>query len=321
MPDARHDESRGRDAATPSAIPRRGWRDILWRIWRSISEDRVMLIAAGVTFYLLLALFPALASFVSLYGFFADPAAISEQIAFLEGVLPSGALDIVRSQLTSLAAQPSGTLSLGFLASFAVAFWSANNGIKSIFEALNIAYGEGEKRSFVKLNLVAFAFTLGAMIVASVMLISVGLVPALLALINLGQINELLIRLLRWPVLLLLVATGVAILYRYGPSRVRAKWRWITWGSALATIVWVTSSIAFSIYLQRFADFNATYGSLGAVIGFLFWTWISVIILLVGAELNAEIEHQTARDSTTGPDKPMGERGARVADSLGEAIE
>lgn len=314
------EQDRGRAAESPSEIPWRGWRDVLWRVWREANEDRITLVAAGVTYYLLLALFPALAAFVSLYGFVANPATVADHVAFLGGLLPSGGIEIIRDQLQSLASEDRHALSIGFLVAFVVAFWSANNGIKSLFEALNIANEEREKRSFLRLNLTAFAFTLGAMVIATGLIVTVGVVPAILALLRLDTFSEIIIAVMRWPVILVLVATGISVLYRYGPSRERAKWRWISWGSALATIVWIAASAGFSFYLQNFANYNATYGSLGAVIGLMLWTWISVVILLVGAELNAEMEHQTTRDSTTGRPRPMGERGAVVADTLGETF-
>ncbi len=308
---------RGRDATKPTDIPARGWLDIAWRLWTEITGDRILLIAAGATFYLLLALFPALAAFVSLYGFVADPKTIADHIAFLGGVLPTGGLDLIRNQLNSLASQSTSALSWGFISGLVIALWSANSGIKSLFDGLNVAYEEEEKRSFIKLNLISFGFTLGAMFVGIVMIVSVGVVPAVLAFLHLDRWTELLVSLLRWPILLVLVGFGISLLYRYGPSRARAKWRWITPGAIMATVVWLLASWGFSFYLQHFADYNATYGSLGAVIGFLVWTWISVIILLAGAELNSEMEHQTAHDSTTGEPRPMGERGAAMADKLG----
>ena len=312
-------QGRGRDAEGPTEIPARGWLDVLWRVWSGISEDRILLVAAGTTFYLLLALFPALAAFVSLYGFVSDPTTIAEHVAFLGGVLPSGGLDIIKGQLQSLASQESGALSFGFLSGLAIALWSANNGIKSLFEGMNVAYGETEKRGFVRLNLLSMAFTLGAMLIAIGLIVSVGVVPALLALVSLDGWTETLVRVLRWPLLVVMVGIGMAILYRFGPSRERAKWRWLSWGAVVATVVWLVASWGFSFYLQNFADYNATYGTLGAVIGFMMWTWISVNILLVGAELNAELEHQTARDSTVGPPQPLGARGAVMADTVGEA--
>ena len=317
--DAARESGRGRRADTPSKIPFEGWKDILWRTWAEFSADRITLIAAGATFYLLLALFPALAAFVSIYGFVADPVTIADHIAFLGGVLPSGGIELIETQLTALATQNEAALSFAFIFGLLFALWSANNGIKTLFEALNVAYDETEKRSFVWLNLITLGFTLGAIVIAILFIVSVGIVPAVLAFVGLGSVAETLISLARWPVLFVAAALGISILYRFGPSRERAKWRWVTWGSALATAVWLIASVLFSWYLTNFADYNATYGSLGAVIGFMMWTWISVVILLLGAELNSELEHQTARDSTTGPEKPMGERGATMADTVGES--
>ena len=312
---------RGREAQTPSQIPPKGWLDILWRLWRCINDDRVLLIAAGAAFYLLLALFPALAAFVSVYGFVADPVTIADHVAFLGGLLPREGLDLIRSQLESLAGQEPGALGIGFFVGLAITFWSANSGIKTLFEALNVAYREREKRSFLTVNLMAFAFTFGAIAIGILMIVSVGVAPLALKAVYLGWAAEWLIEWLRWPVLLVAIGIAISILYRFGPSREHARWRWITWGSAFATLAWVAVSAGFSWYLQNFADYNATYGSLGAVIGLMLWIWISVIVLLVGAELNAEMEHQTARDSTTGPELPMGERGAVVADQLGETFD
>lgn len=280
-----------------------------------------MLIAAGVTFYLLLALFPALTAFVSLYGFVADPVTIADHISYLGGMLPSGGIDIIREQLNALASQDRSALSIGFIVAFLVALWSANTGVKTLFDALNIAYEEEEKRGFIALNLLSLTFTLMAMVLGILMIVSIGVVPAVLAFLNLESVTEQLIRILRWPVTLLVIACAIAVIYRYGPSRERPKWRWITWGGAFAAVIWLAASFGFSFYLQNFADYNATYGSLGAVIGFMMWTWISVIILLVCAELNAEMEHQTARDSTSGKPQPIGSRGATVADTLGRSTE
>ena len=306
----------GRSAEGPSELPAAAWKDILWRVWSEVNDDRVTLIAGGVTFYLLLALFPALAAFVSLYGFVADPKTIADHISYLGGLLPAAGLDIIKAQLASLLAEGDQALGIGFLVGLAIALWSANNGIKALFDAMNIAYEETEKRGFVRLNLISAAFTLGALLIGICLLLAVGAVPALLALVRLERWTETLIAIGRWPLLIAAIWLGISLIYRYGPSRTNAKWRWLSWGAGIAAIVWIAASATFSFYLQNFADYNATYGSLGAVIGLMMWTWISVIILIVGAEINAEMERQTARDSTVGPEKPMGERGAVVADTV-----
>jgi membrane protein len=313
-------EDRGRHASGPTRIPLAGWKDVLWRVYRESNEDRVMLIAAGATFYLLLALFPALAAFVSIYGVVANPQTIADHIAFLGGLLPSGGMDLIQNQIQSLAAQGSNALSFGFITGLLIALWSANSGIKTLFDAMNIAYEEEEKRSFIKRTLVSLTFTLGAILIGILFLITVGLIPAVLAVLNLGNWTETLVRMVRWPVMVLAIAAGISLIYSFGPSRERPKMRWLTWGAALATVVWIAASIGFSYYLENFATYNATYGTLGAVIGFMMWMWISVIILLMGAELNAEIEHQTVEDTTTGAPQPIGHRGARMADTIGKSV-
>lgn len=307
----------GRHAASPGKIPWHGWKDIFRRVVSEFSDDRVLLVAAGGAFFLLLALFPALAAFVSLYGVISDPETIADHIAMLGGLLPRSGLDIIKGQLDNLISKTPGDLSLGFLGGLALALWSANSGIKTMFQAMNVAYDEKEKRGFFKLNFVSFCFTLGAMVIGILFIVSVGVVPAALALAGLEGQTEWLISIARWPVVLLVCWAGISVIYRYGPSRSRAEWAWIRWGSFLAAAVWLIASILFSWYLQNFANYDATYGSLGAAIGLMMWTWISLIILILGAELNSEIEHQTKLDSTIGPDKPIGERGAVMADTVG----
>jgi membrane protein len=318
---AREESDRGRAASRPSQIPALGWKDILWRLWEEFNKDRMLLVAAGASFYLLLALFPALAAFVSLYGFVADPTTVADHVAYLAGLLPSGGLDLIRGQLQALARQSNDALGISFFVGFAVALWSANSGVKAIFDAMNIAYEEEEKRGFFGLNLLSLTFTIGALLIGISMLLTVGIVPVMLKLLYLGSWTETIVSVGRWPLLMLAILTGISLVYRFGPSRERAKWRWLSWGAALATVVWLAASWGFSFYLQNFANYNVTYGSLGAVVGLMMWIWISVIILIVGAAINAEMEHQTACDTTTGPPLPMGERGAYVADTLGKASE
>lgn len=313
----RKDRARGRDANSPGEIPAKGLKDVFWRVVTEVNDDRVSLIAAGVTYYLLLALFPALGALVALYGFIADPASIASHINVLGSILPPGSLDIILGQLAALTQQKNSTLSFAFFGGLLVALWSANNGIKALFDAMNIAYGETEKRGLIKLNLLSLLFTFGALLVAVVLIFAIGVIPAILAYLWLDRWAELLASLGRWPVILAIVGAGITLIYRYGPSREPAKLRWLTWGAALSTLLWLATSFLFSFYLENFANYNATYGTLGALIGFMVWTWISVVIVIVGAEVNAELEHQTARDSTTGSPRPMGERGAYVADTLG----
>jgi membrane protein len=310
---------RGRDADAPSEIPARGWKDILWRIYQNIGEHRVIAIAAGVTFYVLLAIFPAIAALVSVYGLFADAASINSHLTSMASVLPGGAVDIIGEQITRLTAQPAAKLGLTFFFGLAISLWSANAGIKALFDALNIVYGEKEKRGFFKLNLVSLTFTAGVLVFALIAIAAVVVLPIALDYVGLGRATELLVRIGRWPVMFLVVALGIALIYRYGASRDTPRWRWITWGSAFAAVTWIVASILFSWYASKFGSYNKTYGSLGAAIGFMTWIWLSTIVVLMGAELDAEMEHQTARDTTEGPPQPIGARGAAVADTVGAA--
>ncbi len=306
---------RGRDADTPSQIPAKGWKDIAWRVYEGMQKDRVLLIAAGVTFYSLLAAFPAVAAAVALYGLMADPHTINQQLALLAGIIPDGAVQVIGDQVNRLLEQGTKTLGFALIAGLAVSLWGANAATKAVFDALNVIYHEDEKRSFLKLNLYSLAFTLGAILVLLLAAGSVVVVPALLAALGI----ESLLALLRWPVLLAAILVALACLYRFGPSRARAEWRWVTWGSALAAFLWLAASMSFSWYVANFGSYNATYGSLGAAIGFMTWMWLSTIVVLLGAKVNAELEHQTAKDTTQGADKPMGTRGAEMADSVGQA--
>jgi len=311
-------DGRGRDADTPSKVPASGWKDILLRTYEEFGDDRLMLVAAGVTFYVLLALFPAITALISIYGLFTDASNLGEQISAISGVLPSGAVDIISEQMVRVASQGDGKLGLGMVFGLGIALWSANAGMKTLFDAMNIVYEEKEKRSFIMLTLVTLAFTLGTIVFLILALSSVVLLPIVLDFFWLGSIETWLLW-LRWPVLLVVVAFGLTLIYRTGPSRRRAKWRWISWGAALAAVLWVVFSILFSWYVQNFGSYDETYGSLGAAIGFMTWIWISTVLVLIGAELNAELEHQTAEDTTTSPPRPMGSRGATMADTVGEA--
>jgi membrane protein len=316
---AASEPGRGREADTPAQIPSLGWKDILWRTYEGFGQDRLMSVAAGVTYYALLALFPAVAALVSIYGLFADPATIQDHLAALSGVLPAGALDIIREQVVRIASAGEGTLGLSFVIGLAVSLWSANAGMKAIFDALNIVYDEEEKRSFVKLNLESLTFTLAAVGFILLSLAGIVVLPVLLDFVGLGSGLEWLLAIARWPVLLTVVLAGLAVLYRYGPSRDKAEWKWVTPGGIVAAVLWLVVSMLFSWYVANFGSYNETYGSLGAVIGFMTWIWISGIVVLLGAEINAEMEHQTAKDTTQGPEKPMGARGATMADTLGPA--
>ena len=308
--------SRGRSASSPTEIPATGWKDILRRIYSEISDDRVMLIAAGVTYYLLLAMVPALSALVSIFGLFTDPSTIQQQITSLSSVVPGGGMQIIGDQLTRLTQQDNATLGVTFVISLLLALWSANAGMKSLFEAMNVAYDEAEDRGFIKLTLISLAFTLAAVIGAILFLAVVIVVPIVLNAVGLGQGTEWLIRIGSYVGMAILASFAIAALYRWGPCRESPKWKWISPGVVLTMVLIVVVSVLLSWYVANFGSYNATYGSLGALIGFMTWIWISATILIIGGELNSEMEHQTARDTTTGPSRPLGERGAIMADHV-----
>lgn len=310
------EDGAGRDANAPHEIPGRGWWAILKRTVQEGNDDRLMTEAAGITFYTLLALFPAIGALVSLYGLVANPATVAQHVQALSGVVPGGGMQIIEEQVSRVTSQPQGALGFGFAFGLLISLWSANAATKAAFDALNVVYDEEEKRGFVKRTLVTLAFTLGTLLFAVLALAAVVVLPAALSVLGLGGAIEWLLRLGRWPLLALCVGLLLAVLYRFGPSRETARWRWVSWGSAVASVAWLLVSIGFSWYVANFGSYNETYGSLGAVIGFMTWIWISAIVVLYGAELNAEVEHQTARDTTTGQERPLGARGAEMADRV-----
>ena len=314
------EKGRGRRAVAPWQIPWRGWKDILWRTYEQISEDRLLAVAAGVVFYGLLALFPAVTALVSIYGLFTNAATMGEHLSMVAGFVPGGGVDIIEEQVKRIASKGETKLGLAMLFGLGLAVWSANAGMKAIIDALNVIYDETEKRGFIKLNLVSLAFTVGGIAVILVAIGAIVVLPLLLSYVGLGWLTEMVLRVARWPVLLVVICLGLAVVYRFGPSRVQARWQWLSVGSVLAGVIWVASSLLLSWYLESFGNYDATYGSLGAGIGLMMWMWISTIVILFGAELNSEIEHQTARDSTVGQEKPLGARGAAMADTVGAAV-
>jgi len=309
--------NRGREANTPAEIPVRGWKDILWRVFWGISEDRILSTSGGVAFFALLAVFPAMATIVSLYGLFADTSTIRGHLSLLAGILPGGVLELIGEQITLIVTQRSDTLSVAFIVGFLVALWCANSGVSALFDALNVVYGEKEKRSLLRFYATTFLLTLGMIGFIIVAISAVVVAPVVLTFVGFVTPAERLFAILRWPVLLVVVCMWLAVIYRYGPSRRDPKWRWVTWGSVTAAVLWLAASMLFSWYVANFDSYNKTYGSLGAGVGFMVWIWLSVVIVLLGADLNAEMEHQTAKDSTDGPARPLGSRGANMADHVG----
>jgi membrane protein len=311
-------ESRGREASTPRDIPARGWLDITRRVKDQIKRDRLSIIAAGVAFYALLAIFPGLVALVAMYGLFADPAQIERHVASLSGILPPEAAKIVLTQLHDLVSTNRGALGLGAVAGLLVALWSASSAVRTLMEALNVAYDEEERRGIVQFYGTALILTFGGVIAV---ILAIGLViglPAVLNFIGLSSLLETVVSLARWPILALLAIVALAVIYRFGPSRAQPRWRWVTWGATIAVALWIVGSALFSLYVTRFGNYNETYGAAGAVVVLLMWFLLSSYAVLIGAEINAEMERQTNRDTTSGREKPMGARRAYAADTVGK---
>ncbi len=304
---------------SPFEIPLSGWKDIAWRTYEEIGNDRLLAVAAGVVFYGLLALFPAITALVSSYALFAEAATIGKHLAFAAALMPAGAFGIVEEQIARITRTGEGGLTMAFILGLLIAVWSANAGMKAMIDALNVVYDEDEKRGFIRLNMISLAMTVALL---SFLLVAVGAVvvlPLIFSWLGIQGTFEWTLALLRWPAVMLMIALGLALLYRFGPSRDDAQWRWLSVGAVVATLLWVAGSALFSWYLSNFANYNETYGSLGAGIGLMMWLWLTCIAILLGAEINAEIEHQTAQDTTEGPNNPLGERGAAMADSVGSS--
>ena len=296
----------GRLSNNPFQIPWTGWKDILWRTYERTGEDRLLAIAAGVVFFGLLAVFPAITALVSCYGLFANPATIGANLQTLALMLPEGSFQIVQDQIARVLMKGNTALGATFLFGLALAIWSANAGVKAVIDALNVVYEEREKRSFIRLNLLSLAFTTGGIAALLLMVSAVVALPLALDHLGLAPESQIIVSLARWPLLLVILVTALGLLYRFGPSRRPARWEWLSVGTLAAGLLWIVGSSLLSWYLSNFANYNATYGSLGAAIGLMMWMWMSAIIVLCGAELNSEIEHQTALDTTVGRAKPLG---------------
>ena len=309
---------RGRAAHAPSEIPRAGWRDILLRVWHKLGEDNVSLVAAGVALNSLLAVFPAMALLASVYGMFASPAQVGHEIQPFYGILPHEAAGIIQTQLEALARPRNQTLGIGAIVSFVVSVYYSSKGVSALMSATNIAYSERERRGFIEMILVALGFAVGAVVGFVVMLLLTVAVPLGLEKLPLPHFVDMAALVLRWILLWLFAALGLAIVYRYAPSRENARWRWVTWGSVIAATLWLVSSVLFSLYVRNFGSYGKTYGALGGVIVLIMWFYLQGYAIVLGAEFNAETEHQTAVDTTRGPPAPMGERGAYMADTLGK---
>ena len=315
----RSGSDRGREADHPGEIPSKGWLDVLWRAWGEISDQNLFLIAGGVTYALLLALFPALAALVSLYGLVFDASQIETQVGALSGVLPAQTQELLTEQLHKLVEASGGALGVSAIVGLVLALWSASRGMSGMITALDIAYEEKERRGFFKLNMIALGLTLGLMVGGAIVIALVAVLPAALQVFALGPATKWVLLVVEWPLLIILVMLGLAVLYRYAPDRDKPQWRWVSPGAGAATILWVVASIGFTVYVANFNSYDKTYGSLGGVIILLTWLYLSALMVLFGAVLNAQSEKQTRKDSTEGSPRAMGQRNAGATDTVGES--
>lgn len=313
--------NRGRTADLPQQIPAAGWWDITWRVVKRLGSDNITLVAGGVAMYALLSVFPGLAATVSIYGLFATPADVIHHMRAFSSVLPPGVWDIFNTQLQTLASHEQSTLSVAATLGFVVALWSARSAMSALMTASNIAYGEREKRTFIVQVLISLILTVGA-VIGFLAMLSLGVaIPVALKILGMSNWVQWAGVVLPWAVLWLFGIVGLAFVYRYAPARQPARWQWVTWGSAIAATLWLVGSIVFAFYVHAFANYGKTYGALGGVIALLMWFYFSSVVVVLGAEINGEMERQTKQDTTEGPQAPMGERGAYAADTIGPSVE
>jgi membrane protein len=306
----------GAEAETPKDIPKKGWLQIVKRAWKEAKTDQVPLLAAGVAFYSFMAMFPAMIAAVMLYGLVRDPADVQRQVDELSKTLPSDAASLLTTQLEAITSTSSGSLGLGLLVSLMLALWSASGGVGNIMSAVNIAYDEEETRGFVKRKLLSLGLTLAAIVFVVVTISLVAVAPALLDnLVDAGPVRWA-IEAGRWLGLIAAMAIALAVLYKVAPDRDDAKFSWVSVGAVVATVVWVLASLGFSLYVDNFGSYNKTYGALAGVVVLLLWLWLTMYVVLLGAEINAEAEQQTLKDTTVGPEEPLGQRDAVKADSI-----
>jgi len=304
----------GAQADKPQQIPRRGWWQVTKRAFKEMGQDHLTLLAGGVAYAWFLALFPGLIAAVLIYGLVTDPADVQTQVESYASGLPQNAQDLLAQQMESIASGSDGGLSFGVVLSIALALWTASAGIAGLVEAINIAYDEPETRNFFVKRGLALLLTLGFLAFIAVAIGIVAVVPVVLENLGLGQVAELIVSVGRFVALVVIMLVALALLYRIGPDRNAPKIRWVSPGAVIATVVWVLASVVFSLYVDNFGSYGKTYGSLAGVAVLLLWFWITALVVLLGAEINAEAEGQTARDSTVGPPEPMGQRGAVKAD-------
>ncbi len=314
---SRGEAHRGRDAEVPADIPVRGWKDIAVRVKDEIGDDHTVLTAAGVAFFAFLAVIPALAALVSIAGLVTSPAEAAERIESLLGGLPQEAKDLLAGQLESMAGQELGSLSTGLIVAVALSLWSASGGMGHLIEGINIAYDERDERNFFHRKALSLVLTIGAILFLVAAVIGLAALPTLVDRAGLPSGARIAVEMMFWPILTIGFATGAAVLYRFGPDRSSPEWRWVSWGSVIAVLIWILATIGFRLYTATFGSYSETYGSLAAVVVLLLFLFITSFVILLGAQINSEMEHQTTVDTTEGPDQPMGRRDAVMADTVG----
>jgi membrane protein len=308
----------GVTAEKATDIPMRGWKQIVERAWAENKADNMPIIAAGVAFFGFLSIFPALIALISIYGLVASPDEAAQEVQSLTNGLPEGAQGLISDQLTSITGNTGGALTFGLIVSLLAALWTASGGVNNLVKGVNIAYDEDETRGFLKLRGLSVLLTLGALVSVLLAFGLLALAPLVLDALALGGVGTVLVQLLRWALLLVVVAGFLAVVYRLAPDRAAPQFRWVSLGSVVVTVAWVLVSLAFNFYVSNFGSYNETYGAIAGVIVLMLWLYLTCFLVLLGAEINSEAEHQTARDTTEGRPKPMGQRNARMADEFPE---
>ncbi len=313
-------DKRGHNAEKPKQIPKKGWKDIASRVKNQLTKDHVSIVSAGIAFYFLLAIFPAIAAALSIYGLVMDPARVEQQMSQLANALPEQAHQMVSKILERQSEKSESSLGWSLVLSILISLWSANKGVKAVFEGVNITFDEIDERGFFKLNVVTLLFTIGGIIIGFIAIAMVVAFPALIDKIGLPPTLETIIQLLRWPILALIVMFALSTVYRIAPHGKSPEFKWISWGAIIATVLWLAGSLLFNLYVNNFSSFDETYGSFAAIIILMLWFFLAAFIILLGAEINSEMEHQTSRDTTNAEDKPVGQRGGYHADHLAEEV-
>jgi membrane protein len=312
------EELPGLHAEKPTEIPWRGWKQISKRAWAEHKADNMPIIAGGVAFFGFLSIFPALIALVSLYGLVASPETVARQVEELSAQLPDSAAKLIGEQLEAIVANSSRALSIGLVVSILAALWSASGGVSNLVTAVNIAYDEVEARNVVRLKLLSLALTIGAVVFVLVTFGLVAVVPAVIEALPLGVVGTVLAQIARWVLLLAVFAGSLAVLYRLAPDRDAPRLSWVSLGAVVVTVIWAAVSLGFALYVNNFGSYDKTYGAIAGVIVLMLWLYLTCYLVLLGAEINSEAEHQTAHDTTTGEPKPMGTRDAKMADTLPE---